>query len=377
MTHKDRIETAWAFREADRVPIEISISPEWRQHPLAERLMELIHEHADNFVKVPGPEFGFMGLPNRYTETVVEKKPGEYEKRLRVRETPAGTFTAITYHPDGVTRDFHWEKRYVSCLGDLEKLALAPRTPALWDRQAHRARTREIGGSAMPYVGLFHPLGSLTRNANMEKVYTWFHDEPGLAHRYLTAANAQVVATIEAMQPFPEEGLTFLSSAHEMLIPPWMGHRLFDEFVFSYDEAVYQTVHKRGGRIRAHCHGKCMGFLEKFAQMGIDAIEPLECAPRGDVDLSKAKRLVGKRMLLSGNVVSEDFFRTTPDEVRERVRRAIRAGARGGGFTLRTSGGAAGTGTDMPEEDMMRVIRNCETYILAGLEFGQYPIPPA
>ena len=47
MTHRERIEKAWAFQEPDRVPIEIRISPEWRTRPVAERLMSLIEGLSD------------------------------------------------------------------------------------------------------------------------------------------------------------------------------------------------------------------------------------------------------------------------------------------------------------------------------------------
>ena len=168
--------------------------------------------------------------------------------------------------------------------------------------------------------------------------------------------------------------MNFAITAHEMLIPPWMGHNLFDEFVMSYDKEVNAIIHSRGGRVRAHCHGNCMEFLEKFAAMGIDSTEPLEGPPAGDVDLAEAKRRVGDRMMLSGNIVSQNFIRATPDEVRDEVREAIRAAAPGGGFSLRATGGLAGTQVTMTDQELDRVIANCEAYLLAGLEFGQYPI---
>jgi hypothetical protein len=80
-------------------------------------------------------------------------------------------------------------------------------------------------------------------------------------------------------------------------------------------------------------------------------------------------------MLLSGNILSQDFVRMTPEEVREKVKEAIRAGAPGGGFTLRASGGGPTAGAiAMTQEQADREIANFEAYVEAGLEYGQYPI---
>jgi len=373
MTHRERLETAWAFREPDRVPVELEIAPRVREHPKARRLVELLDEHADNFLYAPSPAWGFLGLPSRYSETVVEDRPSEYRRVRRVHETAVGEFVALTYHPAGQD-DFHWLKRFVATVDDLARLADAPREPAPWDREAYAAAVERSGDAALPLVGLLHPLGALVRNATMEEAYAWMVEERGLLHRFLAAANDQVAATVERVQRDQGAGLSFVTAALEMLIPPWIGARRFDELVFPYDQRVNQAIHRGGGRLRAHCHGNCMDFLARFADMGIDAVEPLEPPPFGNVDLAEARRRVGGRMLLSGNIASQDFVRTTPDEVRFAVRQAIGAAAPGGGFTLRTTGGQGGTSVAMSEEILERVLENCEAYLRAGLECGRYPI---
>jgi uroporphyrinogen-III decarboxylase len=108
------------------------------------------------------------------------------------------------------------------------------------------------------------------------------------------------------------------------------------------------------------------------ADMGIDAIEPLEHPPAGNVDLAAAKQMVGDRMMLCGNVSSQWFATQTPAEVRQKTREAIMAAARGGGYALRCDGVLASL--PVPDEVMARILDNVEAYILAGLEFGAYPI---
>jgi hypothetical protein len=365
------------MEEPDRVPIELQLHPSVREDPRAERLVRLVDEHADNFLGAPSADWGFLGLATRYEEEVKEESRGRCLRMRRTHHTPVGQFTAVTYHPESNPdpNDYHWEKRYIADLDDFRRVAEAPREACAWDGTAYLQRVQDIGGGGLPICALMHPLGNLVRSAQMEEVYSWFRSEPQMVHRYLEAANEQVIATVNAMQDEVGRGIDFISWAHEMLVPPWMGHELFDEFVMPYDRAVYAAVHAGGGRFRAHCHGNPMEFLEKFADMGVDSIEPLEHPPAGNCILSEAKRKVGDRMLLSGNVLSQHFPRVTPGDVRAEVRRAIRDAAAGGGFTLRTSGGHGETGPkDKTAEEQARVIANCTAYMEAALEFGRYPI---
>ncbi len=375
MTHRERFETAWAFREPDRVPIEVWISPHSQKHPAAARVQELIGTVADNvFYYVGGFNYGeFFGFPvTSQDKTLIEDRPGEFQRYEHIKETAAGTFTAITYHPVGEL-DYHWEKRFVTTLDDFKRIAETPIEPMSFDKAKWREGMNSVGDRGMPIAGLWHPLGDLVRNATTEDVFMWFRAERETMHRFLEESNNRIAELLERAMS-DGAGSCFAVTAHEMLLPPWMGHELFDEFVFPYDKRVNDVIHRHGGRVRAHCHGNCMDFLERMADMGLDAIEPLEHAPAGDVDLAEAKRRVGDRMMLCGNIASEHFLFLTPDEVRAQVRDAIRVAAPGGGFALRTSGGHSGTCMQLPDEKMTKVLANVEAYILAGLEFGRYPI---
>jgi hypothetical protein len=371
MTSRERLLAAWSFRAPDRVPIEIDISPEAKTYPEAVRVLSFIRDEADDFIGVPGIDWGFAGLDAAYREEVLSET-SEHVRRKRVYATEAGDFTAITLHrkDEVIGSDFHWERRYVHDLSDLERMAEAVRRRRPTDGTAFAEAGRRIGERGLPQVGVWHPLGWLVRHATMEEVYIWMAQEKRTVHRFLSNANAQVADTVAAAI---REGIgpVFGVTAHEMLIPPWMGMAAFDEMVTPYDTAVNAAVHAGGGRVRAHCHGNCGAYLEKFSSIGIDSLEPLEGPPFGDVDLAEAKRRVGDRMLLSGNVASNLFPMMSDAEVRRAVRDAIRDGAAGGGFTLRTTGGHAGTNAAKSREQMVLILRRIETYIDAGLEYGR------
>jgi len=375
MTSRERLEIAASFREPDRVPIELQTSDQARELPEMQRLLPFIDNEADNFLGAPGADWGFFGLDSAYTEEVVEDVPGEYQKIRRTHRTEVGEFYAITQHfyPNLDAADYHWERRFIGTLEEMERIADAPRTVRPLEIEAHQKRVAEIGSRGIPHMAVSHPLGNLVRGSTMEEVYQWLLSEPKIIHRYLDSTNTQTRDTVLALG---EAGITgwFGTWALEMLIPPWLGRRQFDELVFPYDKMVNEAIHRIGGRHRSHVHGSCMTYLETMCAMGLDATEPLEPPPYGDIDLAKAKRQVGNRMMLSGNIPSQNFTRMSRDEVRETVRRAIRAAAPGGGFTLRTSGGHASVNPILDKPMLRKIISNVEAYVESGLEFGSYPI---
>ena len=375
MTHRERIETAWSFQEADRVPIELQMRDGARKEPLAARLVELVDAHADNVHFAHWYDWGFLGWPSTRSERVIEHQVGEYIRKERIQSTTAGKLVAVTRHPDSddAAPDFHWERRFVTTPGDLEQLLSVPLTVPPIDIAAYERVVREVGDGGLVLTELLHPLGRLVRNSTMEEVYTWFITHRDLMHRFLAVTSEYVAQAVEAMiragaRPY------FHVCAHEMLIPPWAGMAFFEEFVFPYDKRVNAVARRRGGKVRAHCHGNCMDYLKRFWEMGIDAVEPLEAPPMGNVDLAEAKRRVGDRMMLSGNIPSPYFPMWSPEQVRDAVREAIRVAAPGGGFSLRTTGGTAGTNAFRDREQLRRIVKNCEAYIEAGLEYGTYPI---
>ncbi len=370
MTPRARIAAVWAGQEVDRVPIEIGIHAAVREHPRARELCALVDAHADNFTSVPGPEYGFLGLPATQRREVVEESPAGVRKRTVV-DTGVGEFVAVTWHPAD-NPDYHWEERYLRSIDDLRRVNACPRPPLSWDAPGQTQRLAEIGESAYPLVGLFHPLGTLVRQADMEEVYAWLATEGAEVHRYLAAANEQLIAAIEGMAAAGMH-CEFMTWAHEMLIAPWLGVRQWDEFVAPYDRELIAAIHRVGGRIRIHCHGAVSTYLERFLELGVDSMEPLELPPYGDIDLADAKRRIGERMLLSGGLNSQNWVHASADQVREEVKSAIRQMAKGGRFTLKPSGAGPLTRLiAMSREAEERDLDNFLVYMQTALEFGRY-----
>ena len=225
-------------------------------------------------------------------------------------------------------------------------------------------------GDRFVTTSLPHPFGQLARHTDQITCYTWFATEPDALHAFFDAYTRDIIAGIDQLMQ-SQVPLYFTQLGLEMAIDPWMSPEMLDRFVAPYDSRINERVHDYGGKIRHHCHGNVMDYLETFCRMGLDGTEPLEPPPQANVDLRRAKELVGNRMLLCGNIPSPQFQTADPEETRAQVKQAIAAAAPGGGFVLRPTGGDAGT---WESRNLENVVANCETMIQAALDYGSYPI---
>ena len=363
MTSRERIEKAWRFEEPDRVPFELYIMPEVKDHPLCARLNELIAQYADNWSGW-GPYWGWFGMDFEDEQEVIEEEEGAYKRIRTVRHTPAGDFTQETWHPVS-TSDYHYDKHFISTLEDVERLTHAPRRPTVpngFDRAKY--------GDRFVTTHVPHPFGELARNSDQVTFYAWLVAEKEAIHAFFSAYTDHIVSQLLDFGPF-DFPRYFTQLGLEMAIDPWMSPAMFEDVIVPYDTQINRQVHTLGGKIRHHCHGKAMAYLKRFCDMGLDGTEPCEPSPQADVDLKEAKRLVGDRMLLCGNIPSPQFQTMHPSETRARVKQAIKDAAPGGGFILRTTGGDAGT---WETRNLPRVVANCEAMVETALAFGEYPI---
>ncbi len=106
--------------------------------------------------------------------------------------------------------------------------------------------------------------------------------------------------------------------------------------------------------------GDRLELLEETGTAGIDTLDP---PPLGDVDLADAKRRVGSRLFLKGNVDPvHTVLRGTPDQCAADAKRRIEIAGEGGGYILST---ACSVPPHAPPENIMALSSAAE-------EFGRY-----
>jgi hypothetical protein len=121
----------------------------------------------------------------------------------------------------------------------------------------------------------------------------------------------------------PYAGSTFVSREHyTRFVAPSLTHGA--EFLAA-----------RGMPTYIHTCGYTGDRLEMEAETGVTGIECMDPPPLGNVDLAEAKKRIGHRVFLKGNVDSVNvLLRGTDREVEAEITRQIQVGMPGGGYIL-------------------------------------------
>ena len=144
---------------------------------------------------------------------------------------------------------------------------------------------------------------------------------------------------------------------------PMMSPDLFDKMILPRLEKAVRVIHEEGAMVIKHSDGNLYPLLESIVSTGIDALNPIE--PLAGMDLATAKRLVGDRVALVGNVDCGHLLPYgTPDDVRQVVRQCILDAGRGGGYLISSSNSIHSS--CRPE--------NLVAMVEAAHEFGTYPL---
>ena len=162
------------------------------------------------------------------------------------------------------------------------------------------------------------------------------YDDPEWVHAFLNILLQRKKVFVESLKGAKYDIVELGGGdASSTVISP----KIFDQFVAPYDSQLIELAHKAGQRIVYHTCGGMMPFLERIADMGVDAMEtftPPEMG--GDMILAEAKKRIGDRVCMIGGFDQFHFFKDcTPEETRRAVRKYFEDAGAGGGYILSPS----------------------------------------
>jgi uroporphyrinogen-III decarboxylase len=198
-------------------------------------------------------------------------------------------------------------------------------------------RVREQAPEASVHGEVFSPVSQLCEAVGVDEALMALKTDPG---RVKACLDALCAGTIELMAGHVAAGAdaVLVSSAYagRGLLSP----RQYREFVLPCEARVVSGFKARcpGTPVYTHTCGAIGDRLELVLETGTDGIDTLDPPPLGDVDLAEAKRRVGGRVFLKGNVDPVGtVLLGSPEGVRADAARRIAIGAPGGGYILSTA----------------------------------------
>ena len=135
-----------------------------------------------------------------------------------------------------------------------------------------------------------------------------------------------------------------------------------------YDKEMVDIIHAYGGIAYYHNHGLVDRFLEMFAEIGMDALDPMEVPPYGNVDLADAKRRLQDKVCMVGGLDDMEVLESLDEAtVREMGRQCLEM-AGPDGYCL--GGTASGTYTEKAARNFIALVDVSKEYARDGVRKG-------
>ena len=221
----------------------------------------------------------------------------------------------------------------------------------------------KLGDSGLPMIDIADPLCLAADLFSMEDYTITAMTEPEKFHQLLERFARRIypnVGKIAREHPGHVWRIFGPEYAGEPYLPPY----LFEEYVNRYAGPMVKMIQKTGGFARLHAHGRMTNILPHIAAMGVDALDPIEPPPQGDIELIDVRQKYGSDMVLFGNLEITDLENLAPDRFEKKVAQALEEGTAGDGrgFVLMPSASPYGreisAATMANYETMIRLAEN-------------------
>jgi uroporphyrinogen decarboxylase len=320
VTSRERVLTAFAHREPDRVPAWCGASTEfWAKAKAAlglddEGLRRRFHDD-------------FRRASSVYRGPEHEPAPGE-----------------TYFSPFGVGRKgigYGQPLQHPLAQASLKELRAYPWPDPDWvdvsgirvQAAAWAGEYAVLGGEWAPY---WHDAIDLV---GMEELYYRMYDDPEFVEelmRRITDFYHEV-----SRRSFEEAGeaidIFFIGNDLGSTTGPLLWVELFDRFLLPSLKRLIDLGHRYGLRVMLHCCGGFEPLIPSMIEAGLDGVHAVQPHCHG-MDLATLKRRYGERLLFNGCIDSQSvLIEGTPGLVREKTREVIDMMKKGGGFVAGAS----------------------------------------
>lgn len=198
-------------------------------------------------------------------------------------------------------------------------------------------RVREKAPDVSVHGEVFSPFSQLCEAVGPDEALVALRADPGRVRACLEALCA---GTIDLMAGHVAAGADAVLVSSAYAGGGLISTRHYREFVLPFEARVVSGFKALcpATPVYTHTCGAIGDRLELLEETGTDGIDTLDPPPLGDVDLAEAKRRVGGRLFLKGNVDPVGtVLLGTPGAVRADAAGRLAIGTPGGGYVLSTA----------------------------------------
>ena len=180
------------------------------------------------------------------------------------------------------------------------------------------------------YGTIIGPYGAFSTFFGIEQSAFLFYDEPELAGHILDWLTDVAIAVGSDLICHGIEFLRIGEAPCSLL-----GPALYRKHVLPRHQRLTKALRHAGGVPFIHSCGHADAMLEAYVDAGFSGIEPLTPAPLGNVNLAAAKKRVGGKACLKGNLDPVHVVaKLTPARVAAETKSCLEVGSPGSGYVL-------------------------------------------
>jgi len=301
MTSRERILAAMRCEKVDRVPVSPwGIGRIDLDSPLGQELVK----KTDIVMDVGAGGDPFLG------KAAKAEHHQEGDTWITVVHTPKGNLTSKYRRTEvtGANTEFFLKEPY-----DIEKALAIPFEPMDIDLTTYWKLREKIGDEGLVMIGMGNGVATPASWFSPERFCLAWADEPTLVEQLTATATERLIDFVERCC---REGVDAFRIVGGEYATVQLGPQGFRRLCVTYDKVLVEAIHRHGAIAHYHNHGPVMRYLEDFAEIGIDSLDPLEGPPWGDADLAEARQRLGDRICMVGNLDDMEIIDKLPtDEV--------------------------------------------------------------
>lgn len=220
-----------------------------------------------------------------------------------------------------------------------------------------------VGGNYSVHGGAACPFDFLIHQMSIQDMMIALYDDPGKMKELIELGVRNAIAYALPQIKMGVDAIDFSSPSSGA---GFISKEFYADFVQPFQKKVLTALRKAAEQEKKtvafylHTCGSIDDRLELIAETGFDGLECLDPPPLGNVDLADAKRRIGERLFIKGNIDSVNtLLKKTPQEIIDDARERIRIGGKNGGYILST---ACSVAPNVPPENIKILAEAVEKY---------------